>query len=520
MSALVYTPVSQIPEAVKAVRATFNTNKTKSKEWRRAELRSLYKFCVEKEALIVEALAKDHKKAPGESYGGEILPTKNEIIEALENLDEWMAPEHPEVPAFFALDTCEIRKEPLGVALVIGAWNYSFLLTLCPVIAAIAAGNCVVVKPSEVSQHMAALLAEWLPKVLDPTAVRVINGGVAETTAVLKERFDHIFYTGNGHVGKIVMAAASKHLTPVVLELGGKSPVYVHHDVDMITAARRVLWAKVMNCGQTCIAPDYILLNKKAAPAFYEAIKTIYKEFFNGQAKTTKTFSRIINLHHFNRLSKHIDAQLALPHSKIVIGGERDADDLYIEPLVVAGVKRDDPLMEDELFGPVMPIVEVEDQSEAVEIIRSRDHPLALYVLAGDKKVAESILGHTNSGAAVVNDFFMNMLVSPMPFGGVQGSGMGSYHGVNGFNAFTHRRSVMVRSIGGEMLNMIRYPQFRELPIVRTVMDLGLGKSLPSKWWILFRRVVLRGFLRSKIFAGLVGVLVAIFAVKRGLITV
>ncbi|KAJ3398410.1 Aldehyde dehydrogenase, partial [Chytridiales sp. JEL 0842] len=318
----------------------------------------------------------------------------NECVEALDNLEEWTKPIKPHKPLMFAMDTAEIRHEPLGVVLIIGPWNYPINLILIPIISAIAAGNCVVIKPSEVASNTAKLLTEVLPTILDPSAFAVVNGGVPETTALLKEQFDHIFYTGNGHVGKIVMTAAAKHLTPVTLELGGKCPVYVHGDMDAVNVAKRVLWAKQTNAGQTCIAPDYILVKKSAAPALYEGFKKAQAIFYGPEkdaARQCSAFSRVVNIHHWNRLNKILERQLEIPRSQVVIGGSKDSSELYIAPTVISGVQPGDPIMEDELFGPMMGVIEVEDENEAIAYINSRDRPLALYVFTSTPRIAEKV---------------------------------------------------------------------------------------------------------------------------------
>ncbi|KAJ3115296.1 Aldehyde dehydrogenase, dimeric NADP-preferring [Phlyctochytrium bullatum] len=443
-----------------------------------------------KENQITAALNKDHHRQDSNfSVTQELLTTSNELVYALEHLDEWMEPERPKVdPLLNAFDTCEVRKEPLGVVLVIGPWNYPFYLTILPLVSAIAAGNAVVLKPSEVASHTAAVIADIVPQFLDKEAIQVINGGVAETTALLNEKFDHIFYTGNGHVGKIIMTAAAKHLTPVTLELGGKSPVYIHEDANVVTAARRIFWAKTNNSGQTCIAPDYILVHKKAAQPFIEAFRKAYRDLFGEDAQKTPVFSRIINRHHYNRLSSVLDRQKSLPSSRIEVGGRTDPNDLYIEPTLVSGVTPQDPLMEDELFGPMLSLIEVDGEDEAVRMINSRDHPLALYIFTNNRAVAEKIIGQTNSGSVMVNDLLMAMIIPDMPFGGVGPSGMGSYHGKNGFDTFVHRRSTMIRPSGLEFINNVRYPINGLNPSVGKALRSVLEKKLPSNLYLILRR--------------------------------
>ncbi|KAJ3214812.1 Aldehyde dehydrogenase, dimeric NADP-preferring, partial [Dinochytrium kinnereticum] len=511
MASLTYTPIADIPRIVRDTRDAFNSHRTKSLQWRREQLLACYDMMVKKEADICAALNKDHhRQDPSFSFFQEIAITRNEIVYALENLDDWVAPEFPATSAMNATDRCEIRHDPLGVVLVIGPWNYPFHLTILPMVSALAAGNAVILKPSEVSSHTSQIITELIPQFMDRQAVQVINGGVAETTAVLAEKFDHIFYTGNGHVGRIVMTAAAKHLTPVTLELGGKSPVYVHSDADAEVAAKRVFWAKTNNSGQTCIAPDYLLIHKSVVPAFITGFKKAYKAFFGDDAQKSPLLSRIINRHHFNRLNKVLERQKAQSKSTVVVGGRTDADDLYIEPTLVAGVGVQDPIMEDELFGPMISIVEVEGVEEAIDIINARDHPLALYVFSDDKKVVNKILNETQSGSVVINDLLMNMIVPDLPFGGVGPSGMGSYHGKNGFLTFVHRRTTMWRPSGLESVNEVRYPTAASTPFGRKMLTMAIIKSPPSKLYLFLKRV---GVFKR---AGWVIALVVAFLVGRG----
>ncbi|KAI8841750.1 aldehyde dehydrogenase, dimeric NADP-preferring [Chytridium lagenaria] len=451
-SPLTFTNVAEIPQIVTGVRKAFDSQKTKSMKWRREQLLAINNMIIKKENEIIGALSKDHHRQDASfSYLQEIISTRNEIVHALENLDDWTATEYPPKPALNATDRCEVRHEPLGVVLIIGPWNYPFHLTILPLVSAIAAGNAVVIK----------------------------------TTAVLEQRFDHIFYTGNGVVGRIIMKAAAKYLTPVTLELGGKSPVYVHEDANLENAARRVFWAKTNNSGQTCIAPDYLLVHKKAVPGFISGFKKAYTEFYGSDAQKSPLFSRVINRHHFNRLNTILERQKACPKSNIVLGGRADADDLYIEPTLVTGVSTADPIMEDELFGPLISLIEVQDEEEAIAIITARDHPLALYIFSDNTKVINKILDRTNSGAAIVNDLLMNMIVPELPFGGVGPSGMGAYHGKT-----------------MEIVNEVRYPKFSSS---------ATGRKLLTSKWKLGKRF---GFVAALVAAFLLGGRVA--GVARG----
>ncbi|KAJ3180144.1 Aldehyde dehydrogenase [Gaertneriomyces sp. JEL0708] len=500
---LEYTPVEEIPTIVDQVRTAYMQDVTKSLGWRKHQLRQLWKMLDENEDLLASASFKDHRKNPGEVIVYDIMPLKNEIADALANIDAWTKPETVSGGVLFALDKCQVRREPFGVALVIGAWNYPYQLLLGPAAAAITAGNAVVLKPSEVAEHAAAAVSYLLPRYLDTSCIRVVNGAIPETTRLLEQKFDHIFYTGNGHVGKIVMSAAAKYLTPVVLELGGKSPVFVDETANIDIAAKRIMWAKTVNCGQTCIAPDYILITSKALPKFTAACASALQELYGRDLRNTTAYPRIISQRQYDRLEKVVEEQKKTPGCKVAVGGFMSKDDLYIEPTVMTGVGKHDSIMQDEIFGPLLPVIEIADVNEAVDYIRSRhvDKPLALYVFSHNRKAISTILERCDSGNAMVNDLLMNMAVSTLPFGGVGPSGMGKYHGKHGFDAYTHARSVMIRPAGLEFMWMVRYPipgySPRALKLARFLMQHNLPgpvmqslisavKALPWNiiWWM------------------------------------
>ncbi|KAJ3202186.1 Aldehyde dehydrogenase [Clydaea vesicula] len=479
---LEFTNVSEIPSLVSKLRTNFNQSTTKDLKWRKHQLRQLAKLLKENTKQITDALYQDVKKNFEEAYTTEILICINEINDCLMNVDSWAKPEkvHGDI-LINAFDNCQIRSEPLGVCLIIGAWNYPIQLLLCPLIAALAAGNCCLLKPSEISVATAAALTELIPKYLDNNCIAMVNGGVVETTALLKEKFDHIFYTGNGTVGKIIMSAASKTLTPVVLELGGKSPVYVDKHCNTKIAAKRILWAKCINAGQTCISPDYILCHKDSQASLIEDFNVALKELHTENPKSSETFARIVNKNHFNRLATVFKKQLEINNkTKISIGGFEnfDENELYIPPTILENVKSGDPIMHDEIFGPLLPIITVNSVDEAIEYVNDRDRPLAIYSFSEKNAVSEKLLRSTNSGVALVNDLLMNMPVGSLPFGGVGASGMGNYHGKNGFDALSHKRGVMIRQKGMEFLNELRYPPYS--PLKWKVFVTAAEKSIPS----------------------------------------
>ncbi|KAI8607926.1 Aldehyde/histidinol dehydrogenase [Chytriomyces sp. MP71] len=474
------TPIAEMATAVAQLRRTFSSNRTKALAWRKEQLTRLYTW-LQHDAEAIAAVSKnDNGKGRGEinTETGVIL---NEIATALENLDEWASPEQCSRDLSNFLDKrVETRMEPMGVVLIIGAWNFPLQLTLAPLVAAIAAGCCVVLKPSEMAPATETLLATTLPKILDPSAIRVVTGGVPETTALLATKFDLIFYTGSGTVGKIVMTAAAKQLTPVVLELGGKSPLYVHEDANIEVAAKRLVWAKTFNCGQVCLAPDYALVHKKALPALLVAVKKTLTEFLTENPADSPDYARIVSPAHAKRLQAVLQRQLALPHSKLVAGGEVDAAARFVAPTVVSGVKEDDPLMEDEIFGPLLGVISVESVEEALRIINTKDRPLSLYIFSESPAVVQKIVDNTMSGTVNVNDFYLHMLVPDMPFGGCGASGIGAYHGKDGFlgKSFTHRRGFL-----------LLYPPASNSKASIQFQNAAVIKGLPSGWFRVLKRV-------------------------------
>jgi aldehyde dehydrogenase (NAD+) len=331
-------------------------------------------------------------------------------------------------------------REPLGVVLVISPWNYPVQLLLSPLVGAIAAGNCAVLKPSEVTPNVSDVIGRLVPKYLDPDAITVVQGGVDETTAVLRERFDHILYTGNGAVARHVMEAAAKHLTPITLELGGKSPCIVDKDVDLMVAARRIAWGKFLNAGQTCVAPDYVLVHESRERDLIDALKKAVHEFYGDDPKRTPDYGRIVNERHHRRLA------VLLKDGEVALGGQADEADRYIAPTILRNVPTNAPVMADEIFGPILPVLTVRSIDEAVTFVNARPKPLALYVFTKDPKVGEDVLARTSSGGACVNATIWHLANPNLPFGGVGPSGMGAYHGRDSFETFSHRKAVVTKS--------------------------------------------------------------------------
>ncbi|XP_043940011.1 aldehyde dehydrogenase family 3 member B1 [Protopterus annectens] len=446
--------MSSTKEVAARLREAFNSGKTRTAEFRLKQLKAMLNLMKENEGALLEALKKDLRKPNFESIISEVLFTKNEIVCAINNLTEWMKPEYVEKTLVTKLDTCFIKKEPFGVALIIGPWNYPIQLVLTPFIGAVAAGNCAILKPSEVSPNSSQLLSELLPKYLDKDCFAVVCGGVKETTELLEEKFDYIFFTGGTHVGKIIMTAAAKHLTPVSLELGGKNPCYVDKSCDINNTAHRIAWARFLNMGQTCIAPDYVLCTKAVREELVPALINCLEEFYGKNPQESEDLGRIINEKHFNRL------KALLSSGKVAVGGQTDEKDKYIAPTVLVDVKETDPVMQEEIFGPILPIVDVENIDEAIAFMNRHEKPLALYVYSTDNKVVKDVLERTSSGGFCSNDCIMQMTLFSLPFGGVGDSGMGMYHGRFSFDTFSHKRACMLRSAGMEKISALRYPPY------------------------------------------------------------
>ncbi|XP_026321136.1 aldehyde dehydrogenase, dimeric NADP-preferring isoform X1 [Hyposmocoma kahamanoa] len=493
---------ASIPETVQKAHDAFNRGVTKPMEWRRKQLKSMLRMYEENQDAMVEALRKDLRRSKMEALLLEVDYLINDLKNTLHHLDEWAKPVRPSKTIVNMLDDVVIYNDPYGVVLVIGAWNYPLQLLLLPMSGAIAAGNAVVVKPSELSVNCANFIAEMLPKYLDNDAVLVVEGGPKETTELLQQKFDYIFFTGGTGIGKIVYEAATKSLTPVTLELGGKSPVYIDNTVDIVVSARRILWGKFINAGQTCIAPDYVLCSKEVQDKFVEAAKKVLYEWYGEDPQKSPDLCRIVNSRHFSRLQSLLDASV----NKIVVGGKTDAQDRFIEPTIVANVTEKDKIMEGEIFGPILPIVPVENAYEAIKFINAREKPLTMYIFTTNATVRDSLLNNTSSGSVCCNDTVMQMGVDTLPFGGVGHSGMGAYHGKATFDTFTHKKSCLIKNFAaiGEKLGSGRYPPYTDsnLNFIRTLMRKRQPPSLKFLPYLLA-------------FALGVGVTYGVFAVQK-----
>jgi len=426
------------------LRRNFEAGKTKDLEWRRQQLRQCMKMIEESHEEITAAVRADHggPKLRGIAELGGIHKAAET---ALAKLDEWTAPIEVATPitvSMSRLGKSYIRQEPKGVLLIIGPWNFPFELTLHPLVSAIAAGCCVVIKPSEVAKNSGAMVEKLISKYLDTSCIKVVQGAVPETQALLEVQWDHIFYTGNGHVGRVVLRAAAEHLTPVTLELGGKSPVIIDKSAKMTSVVGRVSSAKWLNAGQICIAPDYVLVHKDREEEFIAGMKQQLKDSYGADPKASPDYGRVINASHVHRIS----GLLEKTQGEVVVGGMSQVDPQahYIPPTIVRGCKMGEPLLTEEIFGPVLPVIAVDDMEDAVRKVKEVcDRPLALYVYAEDGKASEQVLNNTISGGGCVNSSLEHIMVADLPFGGVGGSGYGSYHGKAGFDEFTHQRGIL-----------------------------------------------------------------------------
>lgn len=418
-----------------ALRSTFASGRTRPLSWRLRQLQGIERMCAERESDIARALAADLGRTPVEAWMGDVASTTAEAAFARKHLHKWMRSKRVSVPLAQRPSRAWVQYDPLGVVLVIGPWNYPFYLSMAPVVAAVAAGNCVVIKPSELAPATSALIADLVPRYLDRDAVCVVEGDAATTRDLLAAGFDHAFFTGGTEVGRKIMAAAAPTLTPVTLELGGKSPVIVAADADIEVAARRIAYTKFINSGQTCIAPDYVLAEAVVAERLIAGIVRYVKKFSSAETLP------IVNQRQFDRLS----ALVAQTSGEVVLGGGIDRANLRIEPTVIVNPSHDEPLMAEEIFGPILPVIAVDSLEAASEFVNERPKPLALYIFSKSGQLARRMINEIPSGGAVINHAMMQCLVPQLPFGGVGASGMGDYHGKWGFETMSHRRAVLAK---------------------------------------------------------------------------
>ncbi len=455
---LTQTPVKDI---IHHQREFFATGKTKSVEWRIEQLKRLKQGILDEKEAIINAVKADLGRPDFEAYFE--IAAISEINYALKHIKSWSKPKKVSTGIDQFPASAQIYPEPLGVILIISPWNYPFSLLISPLVGAIAAGNCAILKPSEIAASTSGAIAKMIQKTFDPSYIAVVEGGVEASQALLAEKFDHIFFTGGTAVGKIIMAAAAKHLTPVTLELGGKSPCIIDADVDLKYAAKRITWGKYLNAGQTCIAPDYLLADSRIKSDLLTEIKKCVKDFYGEEPFQSPDYARIISRRHLERL------QPLLKDGKIVIGGESNPEEKYIAPTVIDGVNWDSPVMAEEIFGPILPVLEYTDLNIAIAQINARPKPLALYFFSKDKQKQEQVLQQTSSGGVSINDTIMQVGVTDLPFGGVGDSGIGAYHGKASFDTFSHYKSVLKKGLWFDQ--NWRYPPYKDkLSLIKRII--------------------------------------------------
>lgn len=433
------TPVD-VAGIVDRVRDAYNSGRTRPMEWRHEQLDGLVRMLKIEGPRFEAALKADLGKPSIEGFAADVGSTAGEIGHIRKNAAKWAKPRKASLPMASKPGKAFIQPEPLGVALVVAPWNYPIQLLLLPVAAAIAAGNAVIAKPSELAPETSKALAELIPRYLDPEAIAVIEGDVVVATELLEQRFDHIFYTGSTEVGRIVYQAAARHLTPCTLELGGKSPVFVDDSADIDVTGRRLAWGKWLNAGQTCVAPDYVLVTENTRDALVESMKRSFDEFANGAGtKHNDDFTSIVTERHAGRL----EGLLADHGGTVAYGGATDVAAKHIDPTIVVDPLPDAAIMQEEIFGPILPIITVDSMDAAVDFVNDRQKPLALYVFAEDDAVADDVIARTTSGGTCVNHVIQQLLPPELPFGGVGESGTGRYHGQSGFDTFSNLRAVL-----------------------------------------------------------------------------
>lgn len=445
--------------------AFFNSNQTLDIDFRITQLKKLKKVLKENEESLYKAIYEDFGKSAFETYISELSLVYHEINIFLKNIKRWSKRIKVSSGIVNFPARSYIITEPLGITLVIGAWNYPFQLSLVPAITSLAAGNTVILKPSELPARSSKVMAEIINGNFPDEYFSVVEGGARQTTELLRYRFDKLFFTGSVHVGKIVYAAAARHLTPVTLELGGKSPTFVLADCDIKISAKRIVWAKFLNAGQTCVAPDYVLVDKSVEEKFLEAVRNEIEKYYHINGSPGENYLRIIDLAHFDRLTNLIDKE------KIYCGGYASRENLLIDPTILNNVSFDDVVMKEEIFGPVLPVITFENPDEAIRKVKERPRPLACYVYSKNRKLINRILREVSFGGGAVNDSVMHFANSNLPFGGIGLSGMGSYHGKAGFDSFSHHKSILDKSYWLEP--PLKYPPYskRRLKVIKWLFE-------------------------------------------------
>jgi len=470
-----------VAKCVQSCKSAFATGRTKPVSFRKQQLRALLRLLQENEELICDAAKTDLGRSPEDTWMMEYVTVNNEIVDALDNVDDWAADKPQSRSLMTATSSVYIRNEPYGVCLIMSAYNYPFSLLVNPLVAAIAAGNCAVLKTSEAAVATAQLLLKLLPCYLDKECYPVLNLDAVGSAALLKNhRFDKIFFTGGTNVGRLVMKAAAENLTPVVLELGGKNPCFVDHTCDVKLAAKRVCFAKFSNAGQICLSPDYVLCDARVKNELVAALKGWVREFYGADPQKCVSYARIISESQCERMRALIDS---LPCNQVVCGGQVDVADKYVAPTVVVDAAADSPLMAQEMFGPILIVLTVRDVDAAIAVALQHEKPLALYAFSKRRSTLKRIMDAVPSGGVTLNDCMMHYIVPTLPFGGVGNSGTGAYHGKFGFEAFTHQRGVLDDGTPEILFNM-RYPPMskRKLGMVK-LMALKSPRMMSQRLW-------------------------------------
>lgn len=455
----------QVEDTLKQQRAFFDTAQTKEAEFRIRQLKRLKAGMKQREGELLQALKQDLGKHENEGFMTEVGFVYKSIQSAIKNLKQWMEPKRVKTPSYMMPAKSYIRPEPYGSVLIIGPFNYPVQLVIEPLLGAIAAGNCVVVKLSELTPNVSRVLSELIGDLFPKKYIWCVEGGVPTTTALLEENFDYIFFTGSPAVGKIVMQAAANHMTPVTLELGGKSPVIVDETADIKTAAQRIVWGKTLNVGQTCVAPDYIYVHESVKQTFIDEMVQSYHKFYGEDAHKSESYARIVNDRHLNRLHRILKEE----KDHIIFGGTIVPEERYMEFTMIDVTSREQACMQEEIFGPILPIITYHQLDEVIKEINRQPKPLALYLFSRKKLTQQKVLNETASGGVCINDVISHIINPHLPFGGVGNSGIGSYHGKDTFDTFSHRKSVLHNQ--GGLSSLLTQPPYSkmQLEILRKV---------------------------------------------------
>ena len=453
-----------IETLVKNCSAFFETNITKDYNFRLKQLKKLETILCKNEKEILNALYSDLHKTNFEGYFSELGIVKEELKFTLRHLKKWIKPVRVPTPLAHFKSTSRILYEPFGTVLIMSPWNYPVNLTLAPLVGAIAAGNCAVVKPSNYSPATSAVLDKLISGNFPAEYISVITGGREENASLLEQRFDYIFFTGGTTVGKLVMQAAAKYVTPITLELGGKSPCIVEESADLKIAARRIVFGKYLNAGQTCVAPDYLLLQNSVKDKFIEELRSAVKEAFPTETYTEMHLPHIVNEKHFDRLMNLMEGE------KIILGGTGDGRRRFIEPTILGGITFDSKIMQEEIFGPILPVLTFDSIDYAIKEIKKRERPLALYLFTKNKNIEKKVLSEISFGGGCINDTIVHLATNHLPFGGVGFSGMGKYHGMESFKVFSNAKSILKKAYFPDI--SVRYHPYSEskLKLIRSLM--------------------------------------------------